>query len=78
MPVTNAGRVPMPVDPRVPLSLSCMQSRNGCWLLLAGRGLVAAFASRGEAADYARDLVARGVAVMVRFEGRRSPGFAGD
>lgn len=60
------------------MQLRCLQSRNGCWLLLAGRRMVAAFASRGEAADYVRDLAARGIAVMVFFEGRRGAGFAGD
>lgn len=74
----NAGIASMPADPNVPMHLHCLESRDGCWLLMAGRRMIAAFASRGEAGDYARDLAKRGVEVMVRFEARRGMGFAGD
>lgn len=74
----SEGIASMLADPNMPMQLHCLEGRDGYWLLMAGRRLIAAFASRGEAGDYARDLAKRGVEVMVRFEARRGMGFAGD
>lgn len=56
------------------LSLRCRQDTDGSWLLLAGRHIVAMFANRTEASDYARDLIERGLIEGVRFEDARLAG----